>query len=149
MVMITCERMEEGNTSICTKSRGCLGWILWLSTSAAMLTQFFRLVTLINDGDTTLDDAAAMLSDFMTDDEHLALLQGNRSLTQHLSDNKASPYPASVVSRVGVPGLHFVDGAKQSFFTEFPSPLGRAASFNCQLEELIVSVLVEAGYCLD
>jgi len=111
-----------------------------------MLTHFFRLVTQINDGETTLDDAAALLSGLMTDDEYLALLQGNRSLTQHLSDNKASPYPASVISRVGIPGLHFVDGAKQSFFTEFPSPLGRAASFNTQLEELIVSFILIPGY---
>jgi len=118
---------------------------LWLTTFAAMLTHFFRLVTQINDGETTLDDAAALLSGLMTDDEYLALLQGNRSLTQHLSDNKASPYPASVISRVGIPGLHFVDGAKQSFFTEFPSPLGRAASFNTQLEELIVSFILTPG----
>lgn len=108
-------------------------------TTTAMLTHFFRLVTRINEGSTTLDEAAASLYDLMTDDEHLALLQGNKSLTQYLSDNKASPYPASVISRVGVPGFHIVDGARQSFFTEFPSPLGRAASFNCQLEELIVS----------
>ncbi|CAD0111171.1 unnamed protein product [Aureobasidium uvarum] len=124
-----------------------------------MLTHFFRLVTQINNAETTLEDAAALLSSLMTDDEHLALLQGNKSLTQYLSDNKASPYPASVISRVGIPGFHIVDGAKQSFFTEFPSPLGRAASFNCQLEELIGEAIgtevrahggnVYSGICLN
>lgn len=105
-----------------------------------MLTHFFRLVAQVNNDEITIEDAAAILSSLMTDDEHLALLQGNRSLTQYLSDNKASPYPASVVSRVGVPGIHIVDGVRQAFFTEFPSPLGRAASFDCHLEELIVSI---------
>lgn len=114
-----------------------------------MLTQFFRLVTNINNGTTTLDEAAALLHGLMTDDEQLALLQGNKSLTQYLSDNKASPYPASVSSRVGVPGFHIVDGARQSSFTEFPSPLGRAASFNCQLEELIVGASLVHRECLD
>ncbi|KAH0384671.1 glycoside hydrolase, partial [Aureobasidium melanogenum] len=124
-----------------------------------MHSQFFRLVYQINNGVTTLDEAAASLSDLMTDDEHLALLQGNRSLTQYLSDNKASPCPASVISRVGVPGFHIIDGAKQSFFTEFPSPLGRAASFNTQLEELIGEAIglevrahggnVYSGICLN
>lgn len=112
-----------------------------------MHTQFFRLVTQINNGDIKLDEGANLLSGSMTDDEHLALLQGERSLTQYLSDNKASPYPASVIPRVGVPGFHIVDGAKQSFFTEFPSPLGRAASFNTQLEELIVSVSSMFEWC--
>ncbi|KAI5243048.1 glycoside hydrolase [Aureobasidium subglaciale] len=124
-----------------------------------MLTHFYRLVTQINNSETTLDDAADLLSGLMTDDEHLALLQGNGSRTQYLSDNKASPYPASVVSRVGVPGLQYVDGSRQSFFTEFPSPLGRAASFNCQLEELIGEAIgievrahggnVYGGICLN
>ncbi|KAG9945174.1 glycoside hydrolase, partial [Aureobasidium melanogenum] len=124
-----------------------------------MQPQFFHFVNQINDGLTTLDEAAASLSDLMTDDEHLALLQGGRSLTQYLSDNKASPCPASVISSVGVPGFHIVDGAKQSFFTEFPSPLGRAASFNTQLEELIGEAIglevrahggnVYSGICLN
>ncbi|KAI4724132.1 glycoside hydrolase [Aureobasidium sp. EXF-10728] len=124
-----------------------------------MLTHFFRLVTQINNGETTLEEAAALLSGLMTDDEHLALLQGDKSLPQYLSDNKASPYPASMVYRVGVPGFHIIDGAKQSFFTEFPSPLGRAASFNCQLEELIGEAIgtevrahggnVYSGICLN
>ncbi|KAK6003656.1 hypothetical protein QM012_009427 [Aureobasidium pullulans] len=102
-----------------------------------MLAQFFRLVYQINDGQSTIDEAAAVLSSLMTDDEHLALLQGNRSLIQHLSDNKASPYPASVLPRIGVPGFHIVDAPRQSCLTEFTSPLGRAASFNPHLEELI------------
>ncbi|THV94844.1 glycoside hydrolase [Aureobasidium pullulans] len=124
-----------------------------------MLTHFFRLVAQVNNDEITIEDAAAVLSSLMTDDEHLALLQGNRSLTQYLSDNKASPYPASVVSRVGVPGIHIVDGVRQAFFTEFPSPLGRAASFDCHLEELIgeaIGIEVQAhggnvysGICLN
>ncbi|KAH0369266.1 glycoside hydrolase, partial [Aureobasidium melanogenum] len=124
-----------------------------------MQPHFLRLVNQINDGVTTLEEAAASLSDLMTDDEHLALLQGNHSLTQYLSDNKALPSPASMISRVGVPGFHVVDGTRQSFFTEFPSPLGRAASFNTQLEELIGEAIglevrahrgnVYSGICLN
>ena len=113
-----------------------------------MLPQFSYLVDQVTADETTIEQAAATLAHSMTDDEHLALLQGNWFLTQYLSDNKASPYPASTVPRVGVPGFRIIDGSRQSFFTEYPSPLGRAASFNCQLEELIVCRALHS-FCLD
>jgi beta-glucosidase len=114
-----------------------------------MHLRFYRLITQINNHETTVEEATKTILDLMTDDEHLALLQGNWFLTQYLSDNKASAYPAAVVSRLGVPGLHVVDGSRQSFFTEYPSPLGRAASFNLRLEELIVSFdfLLLSSFC--
>lgn len=106
-----------------------------------MLTYFFRLATLVNNGDTTLEQAVDAICHMLTDDEHLALLQGGWSLTRYLSDNAASPYPASAVPRLGIPGFHIVDGVRQYNFTEFPSPLARAASFNSRLEERIVRII--------
>jgi hypothetical protein len=77
----------------------------------------------------------------MTDCEHLSLLQGEWDLTQYLSDKRAMPYPASVVSRLGVPGFHITDGSRQPFFTESPCSLGKAASFDTQLEGLIAGAI--------
>jgi len=103
-----------------------------------MLFQFFRLVEQINNDRLTIKEAAASIAGLMTDCEHLSLLQGEWDLARHLSDKKAMPYPASVVRRLGVPGFHITDGSRQPFFTEYPCPLARAASFDTSLEELIV-----------
>lgn len=111
-----------------------------------MHTQFFRAVMQALDGATSTDVAAATLYDLMEDDERLAMLQGDWSLSRylsqrHLTDDTSVPYPASALPRIGVPGFHFVDGPRGSMVgcsTEFPSPSNRAASFDCLQEQLIV-----------
>ncbi|PSB36355.1 beta-glucosidase family protein [Aphanothece minutissima] len=51
------------------------------------------------------------------------------------------PWPAGVVERLGIDGLHFVDGPRgvvlEGGATTFPAPIGRGASWDVDLEERI------------
>ncbi|KAL1303786.1 hypothetical protein AAFC00_007123 [Neodothiora populina] len=110
-----------------------------------MHTQFFRAVTQTLTGETTVAEAAGLVYGLMRDDERIAMLQGAWSLSHYLSQGQLTtgqmvPYPASTSPRLGIPGFHIVDGPSGSVVgcsTEFPSPLSRAASFDCNQERLI------------
>ncbi len=81
----------------------------------------------------------------LTSSERLRLLAGDQDLFRDLMGAASagfSPplYSAATVSRLGLPGLHFVDGPRgvgRGVSTCFPVAIARAASFDFALEERV------------
>ncbi|MCP9786642.1 beta-glucosidase family protein [Cyanobium sp. N5-Cardenillas] len=80
-------------------------------------------------------------------DEKLCLLDGDTPFWGGLADialhdaSHRRPWPAGVLRRLGIAGLHFVDGPRgvvlEGGATTFPAPIGRGASWDVDLEERI------------
>ncbi|MEA5412884.1 glycoside hydrolase family 3 N-terminal domain-containing protein, partial [Synechococcus sp. BA-120 BA3] len=79
--------------------------------------------------------------------EKLAMLDGDTpfwgglaAIALHDASHRR-PWPAGVVERLGIGGLHFVDGPRgvvlEGGATTFPAPIGRGASWDVDLEERI------------
>jgi beta-glucosidase len=89
-------------------------------------------------------EARALVA-LMTDAEKLGCLDGDAPLWPGLFDMTAGGYyrhswPAAVVERLGVPGLHFADGPRGCVVgdaTAFPVSMARGATFDPDLEERI------------
>ncbi len=97
-----------------------------------------------------LDVEAHRLVSLLTPPERLRLLAGDLDFYRDLvlgfaqaQSQRAGRLPlwsAAAVSRLGLPGLHFVDGPRgvaRGIATCFPVAIARAASFDYQLEERI------------
>ncbi len=94
-----------------------------------------------------LEEQARTLLDRLSLDEKLGLLDGDTPFWGGLAEialhdaSHRRPWPAGVVSRLGIGGLHFVDGPRgvvlEGGATTFPAPIGRGASWDVDLEERI------------
>jgi beta-glucosidase len=96
---------------------------------------------------TDLEARARALLAQLTTAEKLGLLEGDTPFWAGIVDialNDAShrhPWPAGQLPRLGLAGLHFVDGPRgvvlEGGATTFPVPMARGASWNPELEERI------------
>jgi len=94
-----------------------------------------------------LEAQARTLRDRLSLGEKLGLLDGDTPFWGGLAEialhdaSHRRPWPAGVVSRLGIGGLHFVDGPRgvvlEGGATTFPAPIGRGASWDIDLEERI------------
>jgi len=83
--------------------------------------------------------------------EKLSMLSGATAFWPGLGDTlfrdglHRHPWPAAVLPRLGLNGLHFVDGPRgvilEGGATTFPVPMARGASWNPELEERIGSAM--------
>ena len=99
------------------------------------------------DNRSRLEPQAQALLQRLTLSEKLAMLDGDTPFWGGMADialNDSShrrPWPAGVVSRLGIGGLHFVDGPRgvtlEGGATTFPAPIARGASWDVDLEERI------------
>jgi beta-glucosidase len=90
--------------------------------------------------------ARALLAKLSTS-EKLSLLDGDTPFWSGMADialrdaSHRHPWPAGQLPRLGLGGLHFVDGPRgvvlQGGATTFPVPMARGASWNPELEERI------------
>jgi beta-glucosidase len=88
---------------------------------------------------------AARLVEAMTIEEKLGCLDGDIPFWPGLFDMTSGGYyrhawPAAVVERLGIPGLHFADGPRGCVIgaaTAFPVSMARGASFDVDLEEQV------------
>lgn len=94
-----------------------------------------------------LETQARTLLDGLSLDEKLGLLDGDTpfwgglaAIAFHDASHRR-PWPAGVLRRLGIGGLHFVDGPRgvvlEGGATTFPAPIGRGASWDVELEERI------------
>jgi len=94
-----------------------------------------------------LQEQAQNLLDRLSLSEKLGLLDGDTpfwggmvDIALHDSSHRR-PWPAGVVRRLGIGGLHFVDGPRgvvlEGGATTFPAPIARGASWDVDLEERI------------
>ncbi len=94
-----------------------------------------------------LEEQATTLLEGLRLEEKLDLLDGDTPFWGGLADialhdaSHRRPWPAGVQSRLGIGGLHFVDGPRgvvlEGGATTFPAPIGRGASWDVDLEERI------------
>jgi beta-glucosidase len=94
-----------------------------------------------------LEQQAQTLLDRLTLSEKLGMLDGDTPFWGGMVDialhdtSHRRPWPAGVVSRLGIGGLHFVDGPRgvvlEGGATTFPAPIARGASWDVALEERI------------
>jgi len=88
---------------------------------------------------------ARMLVEAMTTEEKLGCLDGDTEFWEGIVDMVSGgyhghPWPAAVVERLGIPGIHFADGPRGCVIgpaTCFPVSMGRGATFDPGLEERI------------
>ncbi|MFY7696715.1 MAG: glycoside hydrolase family 3 protein, partial [Cyanobium sp.] len=90
--------------------------------------------------------ARALLAQLSTT-EKVELLDGDTSFWAGMADialhdaSHRHPWPAGQVTRLGLKGLHFVDGPRgvvlEGGATTFPVPMARGASWNPELEQHI------------
>ncbi len=96
--------------------------------------------------------ARALLAQ-LTSSEKLSLLEGDTPFWSGMADialrdaSHRHPWPAGQVPRLGLGGLHFVDGPRGVVLhggaTTFPVPMARAASWNPDLEERIGAAIAK------
>jgi beta-glucosidase len=94
-----------------------------------------------------LEARARRLLAQLSTDEKLRLLDGDRPFWPGMADialrdvSHRHPWPAGQLPRLGLTGLHFVDGPRgvvlRGGATTFPVPMARGASWNPELEERI------------
>jgi beta-glucosidase len=88
---------------------------------------------------------ARTLVDAMTLEEQLGCLDGDTEFWEGIIDMVSGgyhghPWPAAVVERLGIPGIHFADGPRGCVIgpaTCFPVSMARGATFDPGLEERI------------
>ena len=88
---------------------------------------------------------ARVLVDAMTIEEQLGCLDGDTEFREGIIDMVSGGYyghtwPAAVVERLGIPGIHFADGPRGCMIgpaTCFPVSMARGAAFDPVLEERI------------
>jgi beta-glucosidase len=95
----------------------------------------------------SLDDRVDDLLGQLTLQEKLSMLDGDTAFWTAMIDTVRDdayhrhPWPAGVVERLGVGGLHFVDGPRgvvlEGGATTFPAAIARGATFDTDLEERI------------
>jgi beta-glucosidase len=94
-----------------------------------------------------IESAISTLLEQLTLSEKLAMLDGDTELWAGMVDTvrhdayHRHPWPAGVVDRLGITGLHFVDGPRgvvlEGGATTFPAAIARGATFDVDLEQRI------------
>ena len=113
----------------------------------------FELIS--QPGEMEREEAVEALWARLTTAEKLCLLDGDTPFWSGMADialrdaSHRHPWPAGQLPRLGLPGLHFVDGPRGVVLaggaTTFPVPIARGASWNPDLEERIgVAIAREA-----
>lgn len=98
----------------------------------------------VSSGSDATEEAAALVQE-LSIDEKLACLDGDLPYWPGLMDMMTGGYnkrtwPAAVVERLGIPGIHFADGPRGCVVgpsTVFPVSMARGASFDPDLEREI------------
>jgi beta-glucosidase len=109
-----------------------------------MTTPFAEAASRVTTGSDHHQEAALLVAE-MTLKEKLGCLDGDVPFWPGLLDMTAGGYyrhtwPAAVVERLGIPGLHFSDGPRGCVVgeaTAFPVSMARGATFDVALEEAI------------
>jgi beta-glucosidase len=105
-------------------------------------TPYALALARIWEGSNPRTEAAALVAQ-MTTQERLDCLDGDTDFWPGLFDMAGGgyyehPWPAAVVSRLGVPGIHFADGPRGCVVgaaTAFPVAMARGATWDPDLEE--------------
>jgi beta-glucosidase len=104
-------------------------------------TQLFdRLISRVRAGELDVSRATALLIEELTDEELLWLLDGDvpvRSMTKLPAMIARGPVTAAALTRVGFPGVKFVDGPRGVVVdgsTAYPVSMARAATWDPELE---------------
>jgi len=113
-----------------------------------MTTPFDEAAARVAEGADPRAEADALVAE-MTVPERLGCLDGDEPFWTGLIDMMGGGYttrtwPAAVVERLGVPGLHFADGPRGCVVgpaTTFPVSMARGASFDPDLERRIGEVI--------
>ena len=108
------------------------------------MTPFDEAAQSVRDGGDPVSAAAALVAQ-MELDELLGVLDGDAPFWPGLADMTGGgyyrhPWPAAVVERLGIPGIHFSDGPRGVVIgaaTCFPVSMARGAAFDVELEEEI------------
>ncbi len=111
--------------------------------SKAARAEYDRAVDAVRAGTSDPDAAADALIGLMTDDELLAVLDGDAPWWQLpfiplLLIRR--PFVAGAIPRLGIPGIRFSDGARGVVIgasTAFPVTMARAATWDPELEERV------------
>ncbi|MBH0082282.1 beta-glucosidase [Salinibacterium sp. SWN167] len=104
---------------------------------------FEEAVAAVRAGTIDADEASAQLIRLLTDKELLGLLDGDspRRLLPFIPALLGRrPFVAGAVSRLGIPGIRFSDGARGVVIgaaTAFPVTMARAATWNPELEQRV------------
>jgi len=104
---------------------------------------FDEAVRAVRAGEIGADEASAQLIGLLTDKEQLRLLDGDspRRLLPFIPALLGRrPFVAGAVSRLGIPGIRFSDGARGVVIgaaTAFPVTMARAATWDPALEERV------------
>ncbi len=117
-------------------------------TGATGPTPFASSVDRVRGGADHHAEARALVA-AMTDEEKLGCLDGDTEFWSGIVDMVGGGYhrhawPAAVVARLGVPGIHFADGPRGCVIgpaTCFPVSMARGATFDPELEERIGRVI--------
>ena len=113
-------------------------------TAPTEASAFARAAERVRAGSDHHAEAAALVA-AMTLDEQLGCLDGDTPFWEGIIDMVSGgyhghPWPAAVVERLGIPGIHFADGPRGCVIgpsTCFPVSMARGASFDPALEERI------------
>ena len=113
-------------------------------TAAPEPTPFAEAADRVRAGADHHDEARALVGS-MTVEEKLGCLDGDTEFWSGIIDMVAGgyhghPWPAAVVERLGIPGIHFSDGPRGCVIgpaTCFPVSMARGATFDPDLEERI------------
>jgi beta-glucosidase len=112
------------------------------------LTPFGSAAERVREGADPRSEAAGLV-ELMTVAEKLDCLDGDTDFWPGLTDMVSGGYvkhawPAAVVEKLGIPGIHFVDGPRGCTVgpaTCFPVSMARGATFDPDLEERIGAVI--------
>ncbi|MGI9031373.1 MAG: beta-glucosidase [Ilumatobacteraceae bacterium] len=111
---------------------------------AVAANAFAEAAARVRDGADHHAEARELVA-LMTLDERLGCLDGDTDFWPGLADITSGgyhehPWPAAVVARLGIPGVHFADGPRGCVVgpaTCFPVSMARGATFDPDLEERI------------
>jgi beta-glucosidase len=109
-----------------------------------MTTHFDTAVARVANGADPYTEAAVLVAE-MSVDEKLGCLDGDTPFWPGIADMTSGGYyrhtwPAAVVERLGIPGIHFSDGPRGAVTrdgTAFPVSMARGALFDPALEERV------------
>lgn len=108
-------------------------------------TAFANAIESVRRGEQTVEQATLSLLKQLTDSELLWLLDGDLPtfggiLEMGRKGYNSTPIEAGRLDRLGIPGIRFTDGPRgvvMGHSTAFPAAIGRAATFDTELEEAV------------
>ena len=115
-----------------------------MSQETEASTAFDAAVAAVRAGADPAGEARKLFQE-LTEAERLGLLDGDASFWKGMANMRrgrygARPYVHGAVSRLGIPGIRFVDGPRGCVAgsgTAFPVPMARGATWDVELEERV------------